>query len=749
MRSSPIPAPTPRPTHPPRCPTRPSSELFLDQNDLDLGSGGVALLPEAYFGTPSHPHLAVAGGKEGYVYLLDRDNLGGQADTGGTDNVLGRYGPNGGIWSQPSVWPGDGGYVYVPTAGPGSISYGQGQSGHLNAYKYVDNGTTPALSLAATSSTPWGFGSSNVVVTSSGTTSGSALLWAVTSQSAGNGLGVPNASLVAYRAVPSGADFTVVRSFPIGTTTKFTPPGVGPNGRLYVGTYDGHILGFGAPLGTLLSTSAVGFADTTPGSSSTQTATFVASGTATVTGMSTTGPFTDGAPKVNGTAATYPVALGSGDVLTVPVTFRPTVAGTVSGTVSAQISGHADVTADLTGKGVATAAQLVVSTGALNLGTITVGGTPATNTVTFTNTGQQSLTITSVGGPASPFSAKGLPPATTVLAGGASVAVTVSFTPAAVGSFTGSLSLGWSGGTETVSLAASASNSGLLTRSPKAVSFGAVGLGTSKTLEFALTNSGGSPLSISVSKAPTRGDFHALDAVGEGTALAPGASITVRVAFSPTRVGDQNDVWSLTATDGQGVRSVQFTGTGTGALANATRPTVMGRVRVGHTIAALPGTWSVTPSTAPGSTTLSYQWLRDGAAIRNATASTYRLVPADAGKRVSVLVAARRTGLASVRAASAAVLVGLGSPPVPRVAPSISGTIRVGQTLVGRSGVWAPAGGTVRWQWLKDGVPVTRAVWSRISLGSGWRGHRISLRVTVVLAGYLPGTFTTTSVRVR
>ena len=55
----------------------------------------------------------------------------------------------------------------------------------------------------------------------------------------------------------------------------------------------------------------------------------------------------------------------------------------------------------------------------------------------------------------------------------------------------------------------------------------------------------------------------------------------------------------------------------------------------------------------------------------------------------------------------------------------------------------------MRWQWLKDGVPVTRAVWSRISLGSGWRGHRISLRVTVVLAGYLPGTFTTTSVRVR
>jgi len=47
--------------------------------DADLGSGGVMLLPDQ--GSPAL-HLAVAAGKEGRMYLVDRDHLGGQA--GGT-----------------------------------------------------------------------------------------------------------------------------------------------------------------------------------------------------------------------------------------------------------------------------------------------------------------------------------------------------------------------------------------------------------------------------------------------------------------------------------------------------------------------------------------------------------------------------------------------------------------------------------------------------------------------------------------
>ena len=52
----------------------------LNTWDADFGSGGVTGLPSPYFGTTGAggiPHLAVIVGKDGYVYLLNRDNLGG------------------------------------------------------------------------------------------------------------------------------------------------------------------------------------------------------------------------------------------------------------------------------------------------------------------------------------------------------------------------------------------------------------------------------------------------------------------------------------------------------------------------------------------------------------------------------------------------------------------------------------------------------------------------------------------------
>jgi uncharacterized protein (TIGR03437 family) len=47
----------------------------LDVNDIDLGSSGALLLPDSA-GTPAHPHLLVTGGKEGRIYLIDRDSMG-------------------------------------------------------------------------------------------------------------------------------------------------------------------------------------------------------------------------------------------------------------------------------------------------------------------------------------------------------------------------------------------------------------------------------------------------------------------------------------------------------------------------------------------------------------------------------------------------------------------------------------------------------------------------------------------------
>ena len=57
----------------------PSNHNALDAQDMDFGSGGVTLLPDQPGATP---HLAVAAGKDGIMYLIDRDSL-----TGGTSAV--------------------------------------------------------------------------------------------------------------------------------------------------------------------------------------------------------------------------------------------------------------------------------------------------------------------------------------------------------------------------------------------------------------------------------------------------------------------------------------------------------------------------------------------------------------------------------------------------------------------------------------------------------------------------------------
>ncbi len=53
----------------------PFNQAALNAADLDLASAGMTLLPDAV-GTAAHPHLMVTSGKDGEVYVLDRDNMG-------------------------------------------------------------------------------------------------------------------------------------------------------------------------------------------------------------------------------------------------------------------------------------------------------------------------------------------------------------------------------------------------------------------------------------------------------------------------------------------------------------------------------------------------------------------------------------------------------------------------------------------------------------------------------------------------
>jgi hypothetical protein len=224
------------------------ADASLDASDGDFGSGGVVGLPDS-FGTPQHRHLLVVSDKAGYVYLLDRNNLGGRGTT--SDTSLARVGPFGGVWSKPAVWPGDGGYIWLPTANPTNPPVvGDGSVGRLMVYRRVLDGSgNPTLSLVASSGDGFGFGSSPPIVTSSGTRSGSALVWIVHTDDLTSPVTAPG-ELRAYDAVPHGGALQLRFSAQIGRANKFTPP-VADGGRVYVATADGHVMAFGLPVTNL------------------------------------------------------------------------------------------------------------------------------------------------------------------------------------------------------------------------------------------------------------------------------------------------------------------------------------------------------------------------------------------------------------------------------------------------------------------------------------------------------------------
>ena len=83
----------------------PEDQQSLNDNDTDLGSGGTLLLPDQ---PGSFPHILVQAGKEGIVYVLNRDQLttgnlhycsGCTSDT----EILEESAAVGGMWSMPGV----------------------------------------------------------------------------------------------------------------------------------------------------------------------------------------------------------------------------------------------------------------------------------------------------------------------------------------------------------------------------------------------------------------------------------------------------------------------------------------------------------------------------------------------------------------------------------------------------------------------------------------------------------------------
>lgn len=533
----------------------PANAPTLDEFDTDLGSGGPVALPDAHFGTTAHPHLIVQVGKDGRVFLLDRDHLGGRMQgPGGTDGVLAMVGPFNGVWGHPAVYGGEGGYVYTVE-----------NQGYLRALAYgVDGSGGPTLTSVGTSTGTFGYTSGSPVVTSDGTTPGSAMVWVVYS-SGPTGTG---AQLRAYQAVPTGGVVKQLWSSPIGIASKFTMPATDA-ARVYVGTRDAHLLAFGRPASPALATAPLDFGRIATGSTATLNETVTASRDVTIQSATAGGAFTARPP-------TLPVLLHAGQSLTIPVRFAPTGAGDATSTL-AFTTDAGSYGADLRGYG--TKRGLLVTPAALDFGEVALGTGAKSLSVNISNTGRQSTTVTGVVLPGAPFSATQVPPVGAVIRPQQTVTVSVSYDPQAVAHDTNALTLRSSTGSVTVPLTGSAiSGQGHLTLTPTSTHFGAVPIGSSRTLTFDVSNSGNIPLTITKAKAPA-GVFSTDTPLSEGLTLAPGAVVHQRVTFTPVAAGQATASYVISSNDGQGGLKEKLTGTGSTALPAATTWRLNGSAR--------------------------------------------------------------------------------------------------------------------------------------------------------------------------
>jgi outer membrane protein assembly factor BamB len=81
-----------------------SAEIAESSNDYDLGSGGVMLLPDMTDANGTVRQLAVGAGKDGNMYIVDRNNMGQFTSVGNNiwQQLTGVLG--GGVWSTPAYF---------------------------------------------------------------------------------------------------------------------------------------------------------------------------------------------------------------------------------------------------------------------------------------------------------------------------------------------------------------------------------------------------------------------------------------------------------------------------------------------------------------------------------------------------------------------------------------------------------------------------------------------------------------------
>jgi hypothetical protein len=293
------------------------------------------------------------------------------------------------------------------------------------------------------------------------------------------------------------------------------------------------------------------------------TLTNTGTGAMVITSIATSAPFAE----TNNCPIT-PAALAASTSCTINITFTPTAYGSAVGqiTVTDDAAGSPQ-SVPLTGIGQAPVVSL--SPGSLAFGSVAVGSSGTSQSVTLSNSGTLALNITNIVASAGFSEANNCPASLSI---GASCTITVTFSPLSVGMISGTVTISDSALNSPQALTLSGTGTGVgVSLAPPNLTFNDQTVAVqSPGQQVTLANTGNAALtvsSISVSGLFPN-DFSETDNCTSAPVAGPG-SCTIKIFFTPSAA--QSEAATLVITDNapSSPQSVNLTGTG---LAAATAP---------------------------------------------------------------------------------------------------------------------------------------------------------------------------------
>ena len=358
---------------------------------------------------------------------------------------------------------------------------------------------------------------------------------------------------------------TVNPSSSLTLTATFTPTAAGNDtGTITIASNASNaslaiaLSGTATQAGISVSPPSFSFGSLTDGQTKSQTFSITNTGTASLT-------VSQIAVSGNGfsvSGLTTPTSIAAGASASFTASFAPSTVGNLTGSVS--ISSNAPNSPDtvtLSGSGVAGTAGLTANPTSLSFGSINAGAS-SSKSVTITNSGNVSLTISGVTVSAKDFATSGVTTPLT-LAAGQSATLNVSFSPTASENVTGNITVSTSQGTSAVIAVSGSGLQPALTVTPASESFGSVVVGSSGTQTIQLTNSGTGTLSVT--QVSASGTGFSLGTLTLPISLAAGQSSSFSVQFLPQSAGAATGSVTVASNAPNSPATVPLSGTGVAA----------------------------------------------------------------------------------------------------------------------------------------------------------------------------------------